>query len=69
MKTYSINDLLYGKLYYPKSLARRHEVGEINYSEKRDNIYLAEGYEAYAIRFSTINGRTKWATIAVKVAD
>ncbi len=65
MKSYSIPDLLVGQTYYPRSLARKYQYGEINYAEKRDDIYFAEGYEAYAIRF---NGH-KWATVAVKVAD
>lgn len=65
MKTYSIEDLLVGQIYYPRSLARKFQYGEINFAEKRDDIYLSEGYEAYAIRF---NGN-KWATVAVKVGD
>ena len=65
MKAYSIADLLIGHTYYPTSLARKYQYGDINFAEKRDDIYLSEGYEAYAIRF---NG-WKWATIAVKVAD
>ena len=64
MKTYSIEDLLVGQVYYPKSLARRYQYGEINFAEKRKDIWL-DGHEAYAIRF---NGH-KWATVAVKVAD
>jgi len=65
MKAYSIEDLLVGQVYYPRSLARKYQYGEINYATKRDNVYLSEGYEAYAIRF---NGH-KWATVAVKVSD
>ena len=65
MKTYSIEDLLVGQTYYPKSLARRYQYGEINFAEKRDNVYLGEDYQAYSIRF---NGH-KWATVAVKVSD
>jgi hypothetical protein len=42
--------------------------GEINYAEKRDNVYLSEGYEAYAIRFRFAS-QDYWATLAVKVAD
>jgi len=49
----------------PRSLARKYQYGEINFAEKRDDIYFADGYEAYAIRF---NGH-RWATVAVKVAD
>ena len=65
MKTYSIPDLLVGQTYYPRSFARKHQYGEIVFAEKRDDIYFADGYEAYAIRF---NG-SKWATIAVRVSD
>lgn len=65
MKTYSIPDLLIGHTYYPRSMARKYQYGEINFAEKRDDIYFADGYEAYAIRF---NGH-KWATVAVKVED
>ncbi len=65
MNTYSINDLLYGKTYYPRSIARKYQSGEINYSEERKDIYLSEGYKAFAIKF----GGDKWATIAIKVED
>jgi len=54
-----------GQTYYPRSLARKYQYGEINFAEKREDIYLSEGYEAFAIRF---NGH-RWATVAVKVAD
>jgi hypothetical protein len=64
MKTYSITDLLIGHTYYPRSLARKYQYGEINFAEKREDIWL-DGYEAYAIRF---NGN-RWATVAVKVED
>jgi len=65
MKSYSIADLLVGQIYYPKSLARKYQYGEINYATKRENVYVGEDYQAFSIRF---NG-SKWATIAVKVAD
>ncbi len=65
MKSYSIVDLLIGQTYYPRSMARKYQYGEINFAEKRDDVYLSDGYEAYAIRF---NG-SKWATVAVKVED
>ena len=64
MRTYSIEDLLVGQIYYPRSLARKYQYGEITFAEKREDIWL-DGYEAYAIRF---NGN-RWATVAVKVAD
>lgn len=65
MKSYSIADLLVGQIYYPKSLARRYQYGEINFAEKRENVYVGEDYQCFAIRF---NGH-RWATVAVKVAD
>ena len=65
MRTYSIEDLLVGQIYYPRSLARKYQYGEINFAEKRENVYLGEEYQAFAIRF---NGH-KWATVAVKVSD
>jgi hypothetical protein len=70
MRTYSIADLLHGTYYRPTSYARKHMGGFINYAEKRDNVYLSDGYEAYSIRFR-VDGSIldKWATIAVKVAD
>jgi len=77
MKSYSIEDLLVGQTYYPRSIARKFQYvarkfqyGEINFAEKREDIYLAEGYEAYAIRFTPNSTHSyKWATVAVKVAD
>ncbi len=66
MKEYSIADLLIGQTYYPRSIARKYQYGEINFAEKREDIYFAdERYQAYAIRF---NGH-KWATVAVKVGE
>jgi hypothetical protein len=64
MKTYSIEDLLIGQTYFPRSMARKYQYGEINYASKRDDLWL-DGYEAYAIRF---NGN-KWATVAVRIPD
>ena len=65
MRTYSIVDLLIGQYYRPTSLARRFQGGEINFAEKRDDVWVGTDYQAYSIRF---NGN-KWATIAVKVSD
>ena len=65
MISYSIEDLLVGQTYYPRSIARKYQYGEINFAEKRDDIYLGEEYQAFSIRF---NG-SRWATVAVKVAD
>lgn len=70
MKSYSIPDLLDGKIYYPRSLARKNNGGVINYATKRDDVHLAEGYEAYAVRYQPEFGiGYRWATIAVKVGD
>ena len=70
MKTYSIPDLLVGQTYYPRSFARKHQYGEIVFAEKRDDIYFADGYEAYAIRFSPNSTHSyRWATVAVKVSE
>jgi hypothetical protein len=69
MKTYSIEDLLVGQTYYPRSLARRFMGGEITHAEKREDIWL-DGYEAYAIRYRVGQSiKSDWATVAVKVAD
>jgi hypothetical protein len=65
MRTYSIVDLLVGQYYRPTSLARRYNGGEINFAEKRDDVWVGSDYQAYSIRY---NG-DKWATIAVKVSD
>ena len=65
MRSYFIEDLLVGQFYKPASLARRFNGGEINFAEKRDDVWVGENYQAYSIRF---NGH-KWATIAVKVSD
>lgn len=65
MRSYSIEDLLVGQFYKPASLARRFNGGEINFAEKRDDVWVGTDYQAYSIRF---NGN-RWATIAVKVSD
>jgi hypothetical protein len=70
MKTYSIVDLLVDQYYAPTSLRRRFNGGIINYAEKRENVYLSEGYEAFAIRYRPTGSiQDQWATVAVKVAD
>lgn len=65
MRAYTIEDLLIDQYYQPMSTSRRFYGGTINYAEKRDNVYLSEGYEAYSIRYNGDN----WATVAVKVSD
>lgn len=70
MNTYSIEDLLVGQFYRPSSLARRFFGGEIDFAEKRDDVYVGEDFQAYAIRYRVANSvRSEWATIAVKVSD
>jgi len=70
MKSYSIVDLLVDQYYAPTSLRRRFNGGIINYAEKRENVYLSEGYEAYSIRYRPTGSlKDEWATVAVKVSD
>ena len=70
MRNYSIEDLLVGQYYKPASLARRFMGGEINFAEKRDDVWVGTDYQAYAIRYRVSNSmKTEWATIAVKVSD
>jgi hypothetical protein len=70
MKSYSIVDLLVDTYYAPQSLSRRFNGGIINHAEKREDIYLSEGYEAFAIRYRpTGRFNDEWATVAVRVAD
>jgi hypothetical protein len=69
MKTYSIEDLLVGQTYHPRSLARRFQGGEITYATKRENLWL-DGYEAYSIRYRVGQSiKQNWATIAVRLPD
>ena len=65
MRNYSIEDLLVGQFYRPQSLARKYLGGEINFAEKRDDVWVGENHECFAIRYNGNN----WATIAVRVAD
>ena len=70
MRSYSIVDLLVDQYYAPTSLRRRFNGGVINFAEKRDDVYLSEGYEAFAIRYRpTGSFKDEWATVAVKVSD
>lgn len=70
MRSFSIPDLLVGTYYRPTSLARRFFGGEINYAEKRDDVWAGEDYQTYAIRYR-VDGSFKeqWATIAVRLPD
>ena len=65
MRSYSIENLLVGQYYRPTSLARRYYGGEINFAEKRDDVWVGTDFQAYSIRYNGNN----WATIAVKVSD
>jgi len=70
MRGYSIPDLLVDQYYAPTSLRRRFNGGIINFAEKREDIYLSEGYEAFAIRYRpTGSFQDQWATVAVRVSD
>ena len=70
MRSYSIVDLLVDTYYAPTSLSRRFNGGIINFAEKREDIYLEEGYEAFAVRYRPTGSISdQWATVAVKVAD
>ena len=67
MRSYSIVDLLIDQYYAPTSLRRRFNGGIINYAEKRDNVYLDDGWEAFSIRYRpTGSTRDEWATVAVR---
>mgnify|MGYP003334924246 FL=1 len=70
MRGYSIVDLLIDQYYSPTSMRRRFNGGIINFAEKRDNVYLDEGWEAFVIRYrpeKSIND--EWATVAVRVGN
>jgi hypothetical protein len=70
MRSYSIVDLLVDQYYAPTSLRRRFNGGIINYAERRPEVYLSEGYEAYSIRYRpTGSTLDQWATVAVRVSD
>ena len=70
MRNYSIEDLLVGQFYRPQSLARRFMGGEIDFAEKRDDVWVGENYQAYSIRYRVQNSwRDQWATVAVRVSD
>ena len=70
MRSYSIVDLLIDKYYAPTSLRRRFNGGIINFAEKREDVYLETGYEAYSIRYRpTGSFQDQWATVAVRLPD
>ena len=70
MRSYSIVDLLVDTYYAPTSLRRRFNGGIINYAEKREDVYLSEGYEAFAVRYRPKGSiQDQWATVAVRLPD
>jgi len=70
MRSYSIVDLLVDTYYAPTSYRRRFNGGTINFAEKREDIYLSEGYEAFAVRYRPTGSlKDEWATVAVRVSD
>lgn len=70
MRSYSIEDLLVDTYYAPLSMPRRFNGGIINFAEKREDIYLEEGYEAFSVRYRPTNSRLdQWATVAVRVSE
>ena len=70
MRSYSIVDLLIDQYYAPTSYSRKFNGGIINFAEKRDNVYLDEGWEAFSIRYRPERGiNDEWATVAVRVGN
>mgnify|MGYP007089738436 FL=1 len=70
MRSYSIVDLLVDQYYAPTSIRRRYNGGIINFAEKREDVYLETGYEAFAIRYRPTGSlQDQWATVAVRVSD
>jgi hypothetical protein len=70
MRSYSIVDLLVDTYYAPTSISRRFNGGIINFAEKRDNVYVGEDYECFAVRYRPTGSlRDEWATVAVRMTD
>lgn len=66
MKNYCIENLLVGSVYRPKSYARKHLVGVIDYATKRDNVWAGSNATAYSVRWSdSFSGKRYWSTITV----
>lgn len=69
MKKYCIEDLLYGTAYVSKSFAPVKR-GVIDFAEKRDDVWVGENANAYAIRYTDPNtGARHWSTVAVSFSD
>ena len=70
MRSYSIVDLLVDQYYAPTSISRRYNGGIINFAEKRDNVYVGEDYECFAVRYRPTGSlKDEWATVAVRMTD
>ena len=68
MRGYSIVDLLIDQYYAPTSMKRRFNGGIINYAEKREDTYPAEGWLDFAIRYRPTGSlKDEWATVTVRV--
>ena len=68
MRGYSIPDLLVDQYYAPTSLRRRFNGGIINYAEKREDTYPAEGWLDFAIRYRPTGSiNDEWATVTVRI--
>ena len=66
MRNYSIENLLLGSYYSPVSYSRKGLIGEINFAEKRDDVWVGTNATAYAIRFRPAGSiADQWATISV----
>lgn len=66
MRNYSIENLLVGSYYSPASYSRKGLIGEINFAEKRDDVWVGENSSAYSIRFRPAGSiADQWATISV----
>jgi hypothetical protein len=54
-----------GHHYNPISPEKKFCGGVIHQAIKRDDVYLEQGYEPWAIQY----GFNNWATVAVRVGD
>ena len=70
MRNYSIADLLVDQYYAPTSLRRRFNGGIINFAEKREDTYPAQGWQDFAIRYRPTGSlNDNWATVSVRTED
>jgi len=55
---------------HPLHYRRRYNGGIINYASKRDDVYVAEGYECFKVRYRPTGSlNDEWATVAVRLPD